>query len=75
VGAQTRDLPAISVSLRAKLSDGDDTTVLGLTHGELFLVIFITVAVVSAAWWPRAGAAVAGLLWGRKARSDADPPP
>jgi len=31
---------------------------LGLTNGELFVVVFIVVAVVSAPWWPRLGEAV-----------------
>ncbi len=38
---------------------------LGLTGGELFLVIFVTVAVVSAPWWPRLGAAIGELLAGK----------
>jgi hypothetical protein len=37
---------------------------LGLTFGELFVVVFIVVAVVSAAWWPRAGAALFEALVG-----------
>lgn len=37
---------------------------LGLTPGEWFVVIFITLAVVSAPQWPRAGAAVGLLLAG-----------
>ncbi|MEB2312865.1 MAG: hypothetical protein OZ921_08835 [Sorangiineae bacterium] len=39
-------------------------------QGEIFMVVFITVAVVSAPWWPRAGAAIAAALAGKKA-----PPP
>jgi hypothetical protein len=39
---------------------------LGLTDGELLIVVFITVAVVSAPWWPRLGAALATALVGRK---------
>jgi hypothetical protein len=35
---------------------------LGLTNGELFVVVFIVVAVVSAPWWPRLGEAVFKLL-------------
>ena len=35
---------------------------LGLTNGELFVVVFIVVAVVSAPWWPRTGAALAVSL-------------
>ena len=34
----------------------------GLTHGELFVVTFIVVAVVSAPWWPRLGGAIAVAL-------------
>jgi hypothetical protein len=37
---------------------------LGLTGGELFVVVFIVVAVVSATWWPRAGAAIFEALVG-----------
>lgn len=32
--------------------------ILGLTSGELFIVLFILIAVVSAPLWPRLGAAV-----------------
>ena len=35
---------------------------LGLTPGELVVVTFVTVAVITASWWPRAGAALAELL-------------
>ncbi len=28
---------------------------MALTGGELFVVVFITLAVLSAAWWPRLG--------------------
>jgi hypothetical protein len=35
---------------------------LGLTNGELFVVVFIVVAVVSAPWWPRMGEALFKLL-------------
>ena len=35
---------------------------LGLTNGELFVVVFLVVAVVSAPWWPRTGEAVAVAL-------------
>jgi hypothetical protein len=38
---------------------------LGLTNGELFVVAFIVVAVVSAPWWPRAGGAIAAALAGK----------
>jgi hypothetical protein len=37
---------------------------LGLTGGELFVVVFIVVAIVSASWWPRAGAAIFEALVG-----------
>ncbi|HEX7671956.1 MAG TPA: hypothetical protein VF395_20315 [Polyangiaceae bacterium] len=37
---------------------------LGLTGGELFVVVFIVVAVVSATWWPRTGAALFEALVG-----------
>ena len=35
-----------------------------LSAGELFLVCFIAAAVLSSAWWPRLGEAVAGLFAG-----------
>ena len=38
---------------------------LGLTSGELFVVVFIVLVVVSAGWWPRAGAALFAALVGR----------
>jgi hypothetical protein len=31
---------------------------LGLTNGEIFVVVFIVVAVVSAPWWARLGEAI-----------------
>ena len=43
-----------------------------LSSGELFLVVFVTVAVVSATWWPRLGAAIAEALTG-KGSSGSDP--
>jgi len=45
-----------------------------LTAGELFVVVFITLAVVSAAWWPRLGEFVALTLTGqRRAARDSAP--
>ena len=35
-----------------------------LTGGELFVVVFITVAVISAPWWPRVGEAISELIAG-----------
>jgi hypothetical protein len=35
---------------------------LELTWGELFIVVFVTVTVVSAPWWGRTGAALGRLL-------------
>ena len=46
----------------------------GLSGGELFLVVFITLAVVSAPWWARLGSALGEMLVRGKAdepRSDA----
>ena len=40
------------------------STSLDLTTGELFLVCFIIIAVVSWSWWPRLGEMVAGLFAG-----------
>jgi hypothetical protein len=39
---------------------------LGMTFGEVFVTGFILVAVLSAPLWPRAGAAVARTLSGKK---------
>ncbi len=36
-----------------------------LTSGELFVVLFILIAVVSAPWWARAGAFVGRLFAGK----------
>jgi len=45
--------------------------VLGLTSGELFIVVFVTVTVVSAPWWLRLGELVASALAGSpKGESD-----
>lgn len=44
---------------------------LGLTGGEWFVVIFVTVAVVSAPWWPRAAEALQNKLWAAKHRDGA----
>jgi hypothetical protein len=38
--------------------------VLDLTGGELFVIGFVVIAVVSAPWWPRLGAAIATRLAG-----------
>lgn len=38
----------------------------GLSSGELFLVGFVTIAVVSAPWWPRVGQWVAELVSGER---------
>jgi hypothetical protein len=40
-----------------------------LTAGELFVVVFITVAVVSAPWWLRLGELVALMLAGHRPTS------
>jgi hypothetical protein len=42
---------------------------MGLTAGELFVVAFITLAVLSAGWWPRLGEAFMVMVSGRGARS------
>lgn len=49
-----------------------EAPMLGLTAGELFVVVFVTITVVSASLWPRAGEAIALLLSGK--RGDAPPP-
>jgi hypothetical protein len=37
---------------------------LGLTGGELFVIAFVVITVVSAPWWPRLGAALMTRLMG-----------
>jgi hypothetical protein len=39
-----------------------------LTHGELFMVVFIVALVVSAPWWPRLGGAIFVRLTGGASR-------
>jgi hypothetical protein len=39
---------------------------LGLTFGEFFVVVFLTIFIVSAGYWPRAGAWLAEQLLMRK---------
>jgi hypothetical protein len=41
---------------------------LGLTFGEAVVVGFVLVAVISAGWWPRMGAAVGAALSGKSRR-------
>jgi hypothetical protein len=41
------------------------TAMLGLTNGELFVVVFLVVMVVSFSWWPKAGELVFLLLSGK----------
>jgi len=41
---------------------------LEMTRGELFIVVFVTVAIVSAPWWGRAGAALGRILAERAVR-------
>ncbi len=47
---------------------------LGLTAGEAFIVVFIVVAVVSAPYWPRLGAAIAVAIVGKNADGQKDAP-
>jgi hypothetical protein len=47
--------------------------VLGLTYGELFIVVFVTVTVVSAPWWLRIGELVASALAGLPKDEGEDP--
>jgi hypothetical protein len=39
---------------------------LGLTPGEAFVVGFVVVAVLTAGWWPRLGAAAGAALSGKR---------
>jgi hypothetical protein len=43
---------------------------MGLTAGELFVVAFITLAVLSAAWWPRFGEALMVAISGGRGTRD-----
>ena len=47
---------------------------LGLTSGELFVIVFILVMVVSAPWWPALGEAIAMRIAG-EGKDKAEPPP
>ncbi|HVU00592.1 MAG TPA: hypothetical protein VHE30_02530 [Polyangiaceae bacterium] len=47
---------------------------LGLTFGEAFIVVFIVVAVVSAPYWPRMGAAIAVAIVGKNAPRETPAP-
>jgi hypothetical protein len=49
--------------------------VLGLTSGELFVIIFILVMVVSAPWWPALGEAIAMRIAGESKDGPDEPPP
>jgi hypothetical protein len=44
-----------------------------LSSGELFVVAFVTIAVVSALWWPRLGAAIAELFVQRRSEAKDKP--
>lgn len=41
---------------------------LEMTRGELFIVVFVTAAVITAPWWGKAGAAIGRRLAERNAR-------
>lgn len=43
----------------------------GLSGGELFLVVFITLAVISAPWWARLGSALGEMAARRRPGSEA----
>ncbi len=45
---------------------------IGLTHGELTIVLFVTFAVLSAKFWPRLGEHIAVRLSPPKDRSKGD---
>jgi hypothetical protein len=48
----------------------------GMTHGELFIVTFVVVAVVSARYWPKLGERIALMLAGKSGQAkpeEADP--
>jgi hypothetical protein len=48
--------------------------VFGLNFGELFIVVFLTVSVVSAPWWPRLGEWIVDMLrGGREGRASLPP--
>jgi hypothetical protein len=45
---------------------------IGLTHGELTVVLFVTFAVLSARFWPKLGERVAVRLFPPKDRNEGD---
>lgn len=45
---------------------------IGLTHGELTIVVFVTAAVLSARFWPKLGERIAVRLWGPKRNDKTD---
>jgi hypothetical protein len=49
----------------------EEIVFLGMTGGELFVVTFVVVAIVSAPWWPRLGARILG--GGEPARTSTPP--
>jgi len=46
----------------------------GITGGELLVVAFVVIAVLSAPWWPRLGAAIALRLAGESDDRRSAPP-
>lgn len=48
---------------------------LGLTNGELFLVVFLAGVLITARWWPRLGSALASRLAGGQDDSNRSPGP
>jgi hypothetical protein len=45
---------------------------IGLTHGELTIVLFVTFAVLSARFWPKLGERIALRLWSLKNHDKAE---
>jgi hypothetical protein len=65
--ARTPDVPALPANM-VKLAS-DSWILWGANAGEWFVVVVLTVMVVSARWWPQAGEAIARRMAGSARRS------
>src|SRR5436190_623956 len=54
---------------RSRFSYYARAAMFGLHFGEIFVLVFIVVAVVSAPFWPRAGAAIAVAILGKSGKN------
>lgn len=67
VGSHTDDAVCWLGHRNCKSEDSNEV-MLEMTRGELFIVVFVTVAIVSAPWWGRAGAVLGRILAERAIR-------